>query len=126
MVPVRWMAPETLQYGLFTTHSDVWAFGVLIWEMFSMGLKPYAGLLNRDIFQFLNDGCRMQSPADCPEDVYAIMVKCWSKTPSERPMFRQLFDMFNQVYKNVFCLKYKCHSVGENVIGCNETLTTVD
>ena len=96
------MALESLQVGTYTSSSDVWSFGVVLWEIFSMGSKPYSGILNKDITRYLKGGHRMWRPDDCPESVYKIMMLCWHIIPEGRPTFPQLVDMLTNVLLNVF------------------------
>ncbi|KAG8551544.1 hypothetical protein GDO81_004155 [Engystomops pustulosus] len=70
LLPVRWMAPESLIDGIFTTRSDVWSFGVLLWEMFSLGQQPYQGYSNIEVLHYVRSGERMDSPDNCPDDMY--------------------------------------------------------
>ena len=99
---VRWMSLESLQMGAFTSRSDVWSFGVVVWEMFTMGGRPYPGIPNKELATYLLNGNRMSAPEHCPEDIYKIMLTCWSKKQSERPTFGKLIDMFKNVLLNVF------------------------
>ncbi|XP_071997816.1 proto-oncogene tyrosine-protein kinase ROS isoform X2 [Engystomops pustulosus] len=90
LLPVRWMAPESLIDGIFTTRSDVWSFGVLLWEMFSLGQQPYQGYSNIEVLHYVRSGERMDSPDNCPDDMWDIMLKCWAQNPSQRPSFVQI------------------------------------
>jgi serine/threonine protein kinase len=89
-IPVRWTAPEAISHRSFTTASDVWSFGVLLWEMFSYGATPYDGWDNFSIFQRLENGERLVQPMGCPDDLYQLMLSCWAAERSERPTFDQL------------------------------------
>ncbi|KAL2098506.1 hypothetical protein ACEWY4_004986 [Coilia grayii] len=90
LLPVRWMSPESLSDGVFNKYSDVWAFGVLLWEVVSLGKQPYPALTNLEVVHHINSGGRLLSPTDCPKSLYDLMLACWSKTPKERPSFRHL------------------------------------
>ena len=73
LLPVRWMAPESLRDGLFTVKSDVWSFGVVVWEIWTYGSLPYAALTNQEVFEMLEDNLRLEQPDDCPDVVYRLM-----------------------------------------------------
>ncbi|XP_056419568.1 proto-oncogene tyrosine-protein kinase ROS [Hyla sarda] len=90
LLPVRWMAPECLIDGIFTTRSDVWSFGVLLWEVFSFGQQPYQGYSNMEVLHYVRSGQRMDSPDNCPDDMCDMMLKCWAQNPAQRPNFAQI------------------------------------
>ncbi|XP_029615810.1 non-receptor tyrosine-protein kinase TNK1 isoform X1 [Salmo trutta] len=90
-IPFAWCAPESLRLGSFTHSSDVWMFGVLLWEMFTYCEEPWLGLSGRQIlWRVEREGERMERPPDCPQELYSVMRKCWAGTPSDRPTFSQL------------------------------------
>ncbi|XP_041738396.2 activated CDC42 kinase 1-like [Coregonus clupeaformis] len=90
-IPFAWCAPESLRLGSFTHSSDVWMFGVLLWEMFTYCEEPWLGLSGRQIlWRVEREGERMERPPDCPQELYSVMRKCWACTPSDRPTFSQL------------------------------------
>ncbi|EAA00311.5 AGAP012070-PA, partial [Anopheles gambiae str. PEST] len=93
MLPIKWMPPEAFLDGIFTSKTDVWSFGVLLWEVFSLGLMPYTGLPNRDVMQLVTGGGRLDAPQGCPMAVYRIMAECWNPTPEERPTFSNLLEV---------------------------------
>ncbi|XP_065668911.1 vascular endothelial growth factor receptor 1 isoform X2 [Hydra vulgaris] len=99
LVPVKWMAPESLFDKVYTSSSDVWSYGVLLWEIFSLGAAPYPGLPLEELFSFLEDGHRMASPEHCPESVYEIMLDCWRKSPYDRPLFSQIGERLSNILK---------------------------
>ena len=87
-IPVRWMAPESLEDGVSTINSDKWSFGVLLWEMYSLGLRPYIGVENHEMAKHLRKGHRLDQPSACPDEVYAgVMQQCWAANPAARPAF---------------------------------------
>jgi serine/threonine protein kinase len=90
MLPVRWMPPEAIIYGKFTVESDVWSFGVVMWEIFSYAMQPYYGLSNEEVVDRVRRGAVLEQPDDCPDEVYHIMKKCWIKEPFNRPAFAAL------------------------------------
>jgi len=86
-LPVRWLAPESLADGRFSTASDIWAFGVAFWEVFAHGRQPYAGVPNSDVGRRIGAGETLPRPVDAPEEVYALMRRCWQRRPGHRPTF---------------------------------------
>ncbi|XP_037397725.1 proto-oncogene tyrosine-protein kinase ROS isoform X1 [Pygocentrus nattereri] len=90
LLPVRWMPPESLTDGIFNKHSDVWAFGVLLWEIMTLGKQPYPAFSNQEVLHHVNTRGRLPAPAECPQSLYKVMLECWSKEPRERPSFRSL------------------------------------
>ena len=88
--------------GTYTSQSDVWSFGVVLWELFTLGYKPYPGLTNVQILDFLETGRRMNSPLDCPRQIYSVMLKCWNMSSNDRPTFIQLPEMFEEIRTQVF------------------------
>uniref|UniRef100_F7G6A5 Fibroblast growth factor receptor n=1 Tax=Callithrix jacchus TaxID=9483 RepID=F7G6A5_CALJA len=91
-LPVKWMAPEALFDRVYTHQSDVWSFGVLLWEIFTLGGSPYPGIPVEELFKLLKEGHRMDKPANCTHDLYMIMRECWHAAPSQRPTFKQLVE----------------------------------
>uniref|UniRef100_A0A8C7I7X4 Fibroblast growth factor receptor n=1 Tax=Oncorhynchus kisutch TaxID=8019 RepID=A0A8C7I7X4_ONCKI len=108
-LPVKWMAPEALFDRIYTHQSDVWSFGVLLWEIFTLGGSPYPGVPVEELFKLLKEGHRMDRPAACTEELYIMMRDCWHAVPSRRPTFQQLVEdldrtlslMTNQEYLNL-------------------------
>ncbi|XP_041483640.1 tyrosine-protein kinase HTK16-like [Lytechinus variegatus] len=92
--PVKWYAPESIYYGTFSHASDVWSFGVTLWEMNSRGSQPYGEKTGAEVIKQIENGHRLSRPDGCPQNVYHIMQKCWSYKPCNRPTFSQLNDMF--------------------------------
>ncbi|KAG8437067.1 hypothetical protein GDO86_007950 [Hymenochirus boettgeri] len=89
-LPVRWMAIESLNYSVYTTKSDVWSFGVLLWEIVSLGGTPYCGMTCAELYENLPQGYRMEKPRNCDDEVYELMRQCWRDRPYERPPFNQI------------------------------------
>merc|ERR1719495_1406433 len=89
---LRWMAVESVTEKIFSEKSDVWAFGVVLWELMTFGKQPYTGMTDSDITSFLSDCRRLQSPPNCPAVIIEMMYECWEQQPKNRPHFDQLFD----------------------------------
>uniref|UniRef100_A0A670ZS36 Fibroblast growth factor receptor n=1 Tax=Pseudonaja textilis TaxID=8673 RepID=A0A670ZS36_PSETE len=96
-LPVKWMAPEALFDRVYTHQSDVWSFGVLLWEIFTLGGSPYPGIPVEELFKLLKEGHRMDKPANCTPDLYMIIRECWHAVPSQRPTFKQLVEDLDRV-----------------------------
>uniref|UniRef100_A0AAQ4RRA2 Fibroblast growth factor receptor n=1 Tax=Gasterosteus aculeatus aculeatus TaxID=481459 RepID=A0AAQ4RRA2_GASAC len=91
-LPVKWMAPEALFDRIYTNQSDVWSFGVLLWEIFTLGGSPYPGVPVEELFKLLKEGHRMDKPSTCTHELYMMMRDCWHAVPSHRPTFKQLVE----------------------------------
>lgn len=91
-LPVKWMAPEALFDRIYTHQSDVWSFGVLLWEIFTLGGSPYPGVPVEELFKLLKEGHRMEKPSACSQEMYQMMRECWHAVPARRPTFQQLVD----------------------------------
>ncbi|XP_068446087.1 tyrosine-protein kinase receptor Tie-1 isoform X2 [Clinocottus analis] len=96
-LPVRWMAIESLNYSVYTTKSDVWSFGVLLWEIVSLGGTPYCGMTCAELYEKLPQGFRMEKPKNCDDEIYELMKQCWRDRPYERPPFSQISVQFNRM-----------------------------
>lgn len=92
MLPVKWMPPEAFLDGIFTSKTDVWSFGVLLWEVMSLGYMPYPGRGNHEVMQLVTSGGRLEPPSNCPSPVYHIMVQCWNAVPEDRPNFTLILE----------------------------------
>ncbi|UMM40511.1 hypothetical protein L5515_017113 [Caenorhabditis briggsae] len=88
--PIKWTAPEGLAFNTFSSKSDVWAFGVLLWEIATYGMAPYPGVELSNVYSLLEHGFRMDGPQGCPPSVYRLMLQCWNWSPSDRPRFRDI------------------------------------
>ncbi|XP_039152416.1 protein sevenless [Drosophila simulans] len=97
LLPVRWMSPESLVDGLFTTQSDVWAFGVLCWEILTLGQQPYAARNNFEVLAHVKEGGRLQQPPMCTEKLYSLLLLCWRTDPWDRPSFRRCYNTLHAI-----------------------------
>uniref|UniRef100_H0W4G0 Tyrosine-protein kinase n=1 Tax=Cavia porcellus TaxID=10141 RepID=H0W4G0_CAVPO len=91
-LPVKWTAPEALKHGKFSSKSDVWSFGVLLWEVFSYGRAPYPKMSLKEVSEAVEQGYRMEPPEGCPGPVLALMGSCWEAEPARRPPFRKVAE----------------------------------
>lgn len=99
LLPVRWMAPEAIKNRVFTVESDVWSFGVLVWEIFTFGARPYAGMSNGEAIGAIVKCRRLERPRECPDDVVGVMNQCWNPDPTKRPRFFYLHKMLSALAK---------------------------
>ena len=109
--PIKWTAPEGLAYNRFTTKSDVWAFGVLLWEIATYGMAPYPGVELSEVYGKLEAGYRMQCPDNCPQPIYDLMQQCWQWDALERPTFEYLYQTIYEMYNscaNGYSLEEMC------------------
>jgi len=90
-IPVKWTAPEALKWLKYSTQSDVWSFGVVLWEIFSYGQAPYPGLSNPEVIQQVYKGYRMPAPENCPPEIAELMNECWQEEPLKRPQWIEIF-----------------------------------
>ncbi|XP_053324999.1 macrophage-stimulating protein receptor [Spea bombifrons] len=116
-LPVKWMALESLQTQKFTTKSDVWSFGVLLWELMTRGAPPYPDVDPYDITRYLFRGRRLPQPEYCPDPLYTLMLQCWSPEPGERPSFTQLISEIEVISNSLR---------GDHYINLNVTYINLD
>ncbi|NXE42261.1 MERTK kinase, partial [Ptilorrhoa leucosticta] len=100
-MPVKWIALESLADRVYTTKSDVWAFGVTMWEIATRGMTPYPGVQNHEIYEYLFHGQRLKKPEDCLDELYEIMSECWRADPATRPTFSQLKVQLEKLLENL-------------------------
>ncbi|XP_010896081.2 tyrosine-protein kinase ABL2 isoform X2 [Esox lucius] len=96
--PIKWTAPESLAYNTFSIKSDVWAFGVLLWEIATYGMSPYPGIDLSQVYDLLEKGYRMEQPEGCPPKVYELMRACWQWSPMDRPSFAETHQAFETMF----------------------------
>ncbi|KAM4738693.1 tyrosine-protein kinase RYK isoform 2-T2 [Anableps anableps] len=96
--PVRWMALESLLNNDFSSASDVWAFGVTLWELMTLGQTPYVDIDPFEMSAYLKDGYRIAQPINCPDELFAVMACCWALDPEERPKFQQLVQCLTEFH----------------------------
>ncbi|XP_028999877.2 insulin-like growth factor 1b receptor isoform X2 [Betta splendens] len=92
LLPVRWMSPESLKDGVFTTNSDVWSFGVVLWEIATLAEQPYQGLSNEQVLRFVMEGGLLEKPQNCPDMLFELMRMCWQYNPKIRPSFVEIIS----------------------------------
>ncbi|XP_008854237.1 tyrosine-protein kinase Fer isoform X1 [Nannospalax galili] len=100
-IPIKWTAPEALNYGRYSSESDVWSFGILLWETFSLGVCPYPGMTNQQAREQVERGYRMSAPQHCPEEISKLMMKCWDYKPENRPKFSELQKELTLIKKKI-------------------------
>uniref|UniRef100_A0A7N9APE0 Tyrosine-protein kinase n=1 Tax=Mastacembelus armatus TaxID=205130 RepID=A0A7N9APE0_9TELE len=96
--PIKWTAPEAINYGSFTIKSDMWSFGVLLYEIITYGKIPYPGMSNGEVMSSVQRGYRMPQPDSCPTEFYDIMMSCWKNKPEERPTFDYVQSVLDDFY----------------------------
>lgn len=100
-IPVRWMPLESILYNKYTAESDVWAFGVCLWEIFSFALQPYFGMTHEEVVRFLKAENVLSCPDNTPSSVYELMKQCWQQKPIDRPSFRTIHRTITTIYNNM-------------------------
>lgn len=100
-MPVKWIAIESLADRVYTSKSDVWSFGVTMWEIATRGQTPYPGVENSEIYDYLRQGNRLKQPADCLDGLYALMSRCWELNPRDRPSFSELREDLENTLKTL-------------------------
>uniref|UniRef100_A0A670YEH8 Mast/stem cell growth factor receptor n=1 Tax=Pseudonaja textilis TaxID=8673 RepID=A0A670YEH8_PSETE len=136
-LPVKWMAPESIFECVYTFESDVWSYGILLWELFSLGSSPYPGMpVDSKFYKNIKEGYRMFSPEYAPPEIFNIMKSCWDADPVKRPTFKQIVQLIEQqisdttshIYSNVsnsICSQGNAadHSVRINSVGSSSSST---
>uniref|UniRef100_A0A8C5LQ85 receptor protein-tyrosine kinase n=1 Tax=Leptobrachium leishanense TaxID=445787 RepID=A0A8C5LQ85_9ANUR len=104
-IPIRWTAPEAIAFRKFTSASDVWSYGIVMWEVMSYGERPYWEMTNQDVIKAVEEGYRLPSPMDCPAALYQLMLDCWQKDRNSRPKFEEIVSMLDKLIRNPSSLK---------------------
>ncbi|XP_048845707.1 ephrin type-A receptor 4-like [Brienomyrus brachyistius] len=104
-IPIRWTAPEAIVYRKFTSSSDVWSYGIVMWEVMSYGERPYWDMSNQDVIKAIEEGYRLPPPMDCPVALHQLMLDCWQMERSARPKFSQTVNMLDKLIRNPSSLK---------------------
>uniref|UniRef100_A0A3Q2YHW8 receptor protein-tyrosine kinase n=1 Tax=Hippocampus comes TaxID=109280 RepID=A0A3Q2YHW8_HIPCM len=121
-IPIRWTAPEAIAYRKFTTASDVWSYGIVMWEVISYGERPYWDMNNQDVIKAIEEGYRLPAPMDCPVVLHQLMLDCWERDRAERPTFSQILNMLDKLIRNPGTLRrtggerYTCPEVCVSVL----------
>ncbi|XP_041954888.1 protein-tyrosine kinase 6 [Alosa sapidissima] len=119
-IPYKWCAPEAISHGRFSNKSDVWSFGILLFEIFSYGGSPYPTYATHEIFQLISSGYRLPCPSKCPRHIYDIMLMCWSDSPEERPDFKELRSLLQSSCRYDECTPESCVDDPEALGGSDE------
>uniref|UniRef100_A0A8C3UB74 Ephrin type-A receptor 8 n=1 Tax=Catharus ustulatus TaxID=91951 RepID=A0A8C3UB74_CATUS len=104
-IPIRWTAPEAIAFRKFSSASDVWSYGIVMWEVLAYGERPYWNMTNRDVINSVEEGYRLPAPMGCPSTLHQLMLDCWQKERSERPRFSQIVAILDKLIRNPDSLK---------------------
>ncbi|NXP58060.1 EPHA2 protein, partial [Chloropsis cyanopogon] len=104
-IPIRWTAPEAISYRKFTSASDVWSYGIVMWEVMSYGERPYWELSNHEVMKAINEGFRLPAPLDCPSAIYQLMMQCWKQERCRRPKFPDIVSILDKLIRAPESLK---------------------
>ncbi|XP_054041683.1 ephrin type-A receptor 3 isoform X3 [Rissa tridactyla] len=104
-IPIRWTSPEAIAYRKFTSASDAWSYGIVLWEVMSYGERPYWEMSNQDVIKAVDEGYRLPPPMDCPAALYQLMLDCWQKDRNNRPKFEQIVSILDKLIRNPSSLK---------------------
>uniref|UniRef100_A0A8C9T382 receptor protein-tyrosine kinase n=1 Tax=Scleropages formosus TaxID=113540 RepID=A0A8C9T382_SCLFO len=104
-IPIRWTAPEAIAYRKFTSASDVWSFGIVMWEVMAFGERPYWDMSNHEVMKAINEEFRLPAPMDCPSAVYQLMLQCWLQDRSKRPRFPDIVSLLDKLLRSPESLK---------------------
>uniref|UniRef100_A0A8C9TNX7 receptor protein-tyrosine kinase n=1 Tax=Scleropages formosus TaxID=113540 RepID=A0A8C9TNX7_SCLFO len=104
-IPIRWTAPEAIAYRKFTSASDVWSFGIVMWEVMAFGERPYWDMSNHEVMKAINEAFRLPAPMDCPSAVYQLMLQCWLQDRFKRPRFADIVSLLDKLLRNPESLK---------------------
>ncbi|XP_064418479.1 ephrin type-A receptor 4b [Latimeria chalumnae] len=122
-IPIRWTAPEAIAYRKFTSASDVWSYGIVMWEVVSFGERPYWEMSNQDVIKAIDEGYRLPAPMDCPLVLHQLMLDCWEKARSDRPKFGQIVNILDKLIRNPSSLKQLTQSSAWQDANAQDCLT---
>uniref|UniRef100_A0A8C4INT8 receptor protein-tyrosine kinase n=1 Tax=Dicentrarchus labrax TaxID=13489 RepID=A0A8C4INT8_DICLA len=104
-IPIRWTAPEAIAYRKFTSASDVWSFGIVMWEVMAFGERPYWDMSNHEVMKAINEAFRLPAPMDCPSAIYQLMLQCWQHDRPKRPRFSDIVNILDKLLRSPESLK---------------------
>ncbi|KAM9814015.1 LOW QUALITY PROTEIN: ephrin type-A receptor 2a [Neosynchiropus ocellatus] len=104
-IPIRWTAPEAIAYRKFTSASDVWSFGIVMWEVMAFGERPYWDMSNHEVMKAINEAFRLPAPMECPSTIYQLMLQCWQHDRSKRPRFSDIVNILEKLLRSPESLK---------------------
>lgn len=104
------MPLESILYNKYTVESDVWAFAVCLWEIFSFALQPYYGMTHEEVVKYIKEGNVLRCPDNTPQSIYDLMKLCWNRRPSDRPTFRTIYQTLDSIKQNLEA-EYKSDSI---------------
>uniref|UniRef100_A0A8C9ZQQ7 receptor protein-tyrosine kinase n=1 Tax=Sander lucioperca TaxID=283035 RepID=A0A8C9ZQQ7_SANLU len=104
-IPIRWTAPEAIAYRKFTSASDVWSFGIVMWEVMAFGERPYWNMSNHEVMKAINEAFRLPAPMDCPSAINQLMLQCWQNDRSKRPRFSDIVNILDKLLQSPESLK---------------------
>ncbi|VDQ04517.1 unnamed protein product [Trichobilharzia regenti] len=122
--PIKWTAPEAALMGRFTIKSDVWSFGIVIYELITLGQVPYPSMNNTETLHQVSTGYRMPRPANCPQPIYDMLLQIWDSCPEKRPTFAFLFEFFEDYFVTSSDTNYKHAATNSSTIASNAIATT--
>lgn len=97
LIPLKWMAPEAIFSDEFSEKSDVWSYGVLVWEVYSLGQTPFEDRPDEEVLKCIKDDLRLTKPENCPDTMASVMKKCWDTSPDARPTFDKLYAEISEI-----------------------------
>uniref|UniRef100_A0A4W3I984 Ephrin type-B receptor 3 n=1 Tax=Callorhinchus milii TaxID=7868 RepID=A0A4W3I984_CALMI len=124
-IPIRWTAPEAIAYRKFTSASDVWSYGIVMWEVMSYGERPYWDMSNQDVINAVEQDYRLPPPMDCPTALHQLMLDCWVKDRNNRPKFAQIVNTLDKLIRNAASLKVVSNPLLDRTVPDYTTFTTV-
>ncbi|XP_067108462.1 ephrin type-A receptor 4b isoform X2 [Osmerus mordax] len=125
-IPIRWTSPEAIAYRKFTSASDVWSYGIVMWEVVSYGERPYWEMSNQDVIKAIDEGYRLPAPMDCPVVLHQLMLSCWEKSRSDRPKFDIIVTTLDKLIRNPASLRELANSSVQDPTTPEVSVTTVE